>query len=477
MSPVFTRKSPMPVSAWELYTWHARPGAFERLIPPFESVKVERVPELKEKEKVILEMWTGPKRDRWVGQICDVIPGKSFRDELIKGPMTAWNHHHLFRDAGDGTSILEDRVEYTLPMGCLGRTFGSGFARRKLRQVFEYRHAVTARDLLLHKTAGMKPSRFLISGASGLVGSSLIPFLRSGGHTVMRLVRSREQAKADDAIFWNPEKGFPQGTAELEGFDGVIHLAGEGIADGRWTQRRKRRIMESRVNGTRVLSEALAQLEQKPSVLFCASAVEIYKDTGDEVIDEQSPAGEGFLAKVGVQWEAASRPASDAGIRVVHGRLGIVLSPRGGALKKMLPPFLAGIGGQLGNGKQYMPWIALDDVVGVIHHALSREEIQGPVNVTAPAPVTNAEFTRSLAKVLRRFVGPAVPAFALRSLVGELADAALLTGTRAQPKVLQSTGYEFAFDDLELALRHVLGRRKIQSARKAQSPDLAASTP
>jgi len=390
--------------------------------------------------------------------------------------MASWNHHHVFHEAGEGRSILEDRVEYTLPMGILGRTFGGGFAAEKMRQVFEFRHAVTARALMLHQAAQLSPGRYLISGSSGLVGSSLIPFLRSGGHEVFRLVRSRSQAKAPDAIYWNPEKGFPDGIAALEGFTGVIHLAGEGIADGRWTADRKARIRDSRVIGTRVLCEALSKLERKPSVLFCASAVGIYGIPGDVAVDETSPIGKGFLADVGREWEAATQYASDAGIRVVHGRLGIVLSPRGGALKKMLPPFLAGLGGRLGNGQQYMPWVAIDDVVGAIHHALYRRDIAGPMNISAPQPVTNSEFTKALAGVLGRFVGPPAPSVALRLMFGELADAALLSGVRALPAVLLSSGYPFAFTRLEDALRHVLGRRLSRKGADHES-DLPTQSP
>ncbi len=475
MSPVFVQKSVMPVGAAQLYQWHARSGAFERLIPPFGNITVERVPELREKGKVVLNVRVGPVSKRWLGVISDVVPNKSFRDEMIRGPMASWNHHHVFHEAGEGKSILEDRVEYTLPLGLLGRALGRGFAEEKMRQVFEYRHAVTARDLMLHQLAQLRSGRYLISGSSGLVGSSLIPFLRSGGHEVFRLVRSRSQAKAADAIYWNPEKGFPDGTAALEGFTGVIHLAGEGIADGRWTAGRKARIRDSRVTGTRVLCEALSKLERKPSVLFCASAAGIYGAPGDVAVDETSPIGRGFLADVGREWEAATRSAIDAGIRVVHGRIGIVLSPRGGALKKMLPPFLAGLGGRLGNGRQYMPWIAIDDVVGAIHHALYRHDISGAMNICAPQPVTNSEFTRTLAAVLGRFVGPPAPGVALRLMFGELADAALLNGVRALPAVLLSSGYPFAFSRLEDALRHVLGRRRSGRARK--SPSARSSHP
>jgi uncharacterized protein (TIGR01777 family) len=296
--------------------------------------------------------------------------------------------------------------------------------------------------------------KILVTGSTGLVGSALLPFLRSKGHEVFRLVRS--QAKAGPAeIFWNPEQGIDD-TSRLEGMDAAMHLAGENISEGRWTKEKKARIRESRVKGTRVLSEALARLSQPPRVLLSASATGYYGDRGDEIMREESPPGSDFLAQVCLDWEAATEPAAQAGIRVVRLRFGVILTPKGGALSKMLAPFQFGVGGRLGSGRQYMSWITLDDVVRVIDHALTNENLSGPVNVVAPAPVTNYEFTKTMGRVLSRPTLFPVPSFAIRLAFGEMGDAALLSSTRAEPARLKESGYVFQHPELESALRQML---------------------
>lgn len=298
--------------------------------------------------------------------------------------------------------------------------------------------------------------KILVTGSTGLVGSALLPFLKSQGHEVFRLVRS--QAKAGPAeIYWNPEKGI-EDTARLEGFDGVVHLAGENISEGRWTPQKKARIRDSRVTGTRLLSEALARLNQPPRALLSASAIGYYGDRGDQVMREESPPGTDFLASVCREWEAATEPAARDGIRVVMLRFGVILAPKGGALSKMLAPFQFGLGGRLGSGRQYMSWITLDDVVGVINHALVKETLSGPVNVVAPHPVTNYEFTKTMGRVLSRPTIFPVPAFVIRLAFGELGDAALLASTRVEPARLKESGYTFQHPELESALRQMLKR-------------------
>lgn len=296
----------------------------------------------------------------------------------------------------------------------------------------------------------------LVTGASGLVGSALVPFLTAGGHHVTRLVRSTPPPGAA-AVHWNPETR-SIATPGLEGMDAVVHLAGENIATGRWTPEKKARIRHSRVHGTRVLCEALAQLAEPPRVLVSASAIGYYGDRGAEVLREQSRPGTDFLAQVCRDWEAATAPAVKRGIRVVPLRIGIVLSPAGGALAKMLRPFKMGVGGVIGTGQQYMSWIALDDLVGVIQHALVTETLQGPVNAVAPQAVTNREFTQTLGQVLGRPTLLPLPTFAARLAFGEMADALLLASTRVEPARLQETGYPFRYPDLAGALRHLLGK-------------------
>jgi uncharacterized protein (TIGR01777 family) len=295
--------------------------------------------------------------------------------------------------------------------------------------------------------------KIMITGSSGLIGSALLPLLSSGGHKITRLTRSRSN-RSPNAVYWNPENGEIDAQG-LEGHDAVIHLAGENIA-GRWTREKKARIEESRVQGTALLSETIAGLESKPQVMVSASGVGYYGDRGNELLTEESGPGEGFLAELSEKWEDSLRPAVEAGVRVVKMRLGIVLSADGGALEKMLTPFKLGLGGALGDGRQYWSWIAVDDVVGAICHALKSETLSGPVNFTAPEPVPNKEFTKVLGEVLCRPTLLTVPAFVLRGLFGDMADETMLWSTRAEPRKLLSSGYEFRFPELKGALEHVL---------------------
>jgi uncharacterized protein len=300
--------------------------------------------------------------------------------------------------------------------------------------------------------------KVIVTGSTGLVGRALVRSLLSDGHEVTRLVRGGAQefrAPGTKAVQWEPEKGVVN-AAELEGHDAAVHLAGEPVAEGRWDEEKKRRIRESRVQATRLLAEALAGLKEKPRVLASASAIGFYGDRGDEVLREESASGEDFLSEVCREWEKATLAASQAGIRVVHLRIGFVLSAEGGGLTKMLTPFKLGVGGRVGSGRQYISWLTLDELVSIIRRALEDEHLRGPVNAVAPTPVTNLEFTKTLGHVLGRPTIFPMPAFAARLAFGEMADAVLLSSTRVVPARLQETGYEFAHPELEGALKHVL---------------------
>ena len=294
----------------------------------------------------------------------------------------------------------------------------------------------------------------MLTGSTGLIGSALTLFLRAGGHQVRRL--RREPSVDPDTTHWSPTDGTLADGA-LDGIEAVVHLAGESIASGRWTTARKARIRDSRVDGTRRLCEALAGLESPPKVLVAASALGYYGDRGDELLDESALPGTGFLPELCQAWEDAVAPARERGIRVVHLRTGIVLSPLGGALGQMLLPFKLGVGGVVGSGDQFMSWISPDDMLAITLRALADDQISGPVNAVAPHPVTNREFTKTLGKVLRRPTIVPLPAFAARLALGEMADALLLSSTRVDPAVLRAAGFEFAHPNLEDALRHVLG--------------------
>jgi uncharacterized protein (TIGR01777 family) len=296
--------------------------------------------------------------------------------------------------------------------------------------------------------------KILISGASGLVGTHLIPTLTAKGHEVFKLVR--KPPKSADEIQWDAEKGFTdEEKAKLEAFDAVIHLAGENIAGESWSQEQKKRLRDSRIVGTRILVEALKSLKKKPKIFIAASAEGFYgRSTGDTILTEDSPKGEGFMADLCADWEAESSKAEDFA-RVVMLRIGVVLTKDGGAVEKMLTPFKFGVGGVLGSGKQWFPWIAIDDIIGVIHFALENE-ISGAINTVSPNPVTNYEFTKTFGKVLNRPTIFPVPEFAIKMMFGEMGENLLLKGCRVVPKRLQELGYEFKFPNLEDAFRHIL---------------------
>ncbi len=455
---ILTTSVSLNATVEEAFAWHERPGAVVRLIPPWKDVAILETPgSLADGERAVFEIAFGPFRRKWIAEHYGYSPNERFCDTQVEGPFGSWKHRHLFEREEHGGCRLTDDVEYELPMDAISTPLAGGFARRELEAMFRFRHAALANDLRRHKAAGLAPSRFLISGSTGLVGGELTAYLRSGGHQVTRLVRDRRHPAADE-ISWNPDRGFEDDTAALEGFDFVVHLAGAGIADRRWTAERKALIRDSRVTGTRNLVSALTRLAKPPRALLCASAVGIYGETGDAWVDESSLAAKDFLAITAGEWEGECKPAAEAGIRVANLRLGVVLTPRGGALAKMLTPFRFGLGGRLGNGRMFVPWVSIDDVLGAFGHCAARDSIAGPVNVVAPNPVRNAEFTRTLANVLGRPVGPPVPGFALKAVLGEIAEEAVLKSTRAKPMALLESGYEFTHPRIVECLRHVLGR-------------------
>jgi hypothetical protein len=294
--------------------------------------------------------------------------------------------------------------------------------------------------------------RVLITGATGLIGNALTAALNADGHVVVRLVRRRKREPSD--ILWDPAAGTIS-VSELEDFDAVVHLAGESIAS-RWTAKRKERILRSRVDGTRLLAESLARVKQAPRVLVSASAIGYYGDRGSETVSETSPPGSGFLAEVCQAWESATQRATENGIRVVNVRTGVVLSTRGGALKKMLLPFRLGVGGKVGSGEQYMSWISLADQIRTLIHAIRTDSLRGPINAVAPAPVTNAAFTKALGRALHRPTVLPMPAFAARLVFGEMADALLLASTRVIPQRLLASGFFFKDREIEPTLARIV---------------------
>ncbi len=439
-----------------VFDWHARPGAFQRLTPPWAPVRLERFEGIREGDRAVLRMGPGPLALRWVAEHHDVIEGRQFCDRQVQGPFAHWDHTHRFEPDGEDQCHLVDRIEYQLPGGAVGEVL-SPWLEPELERQFAYRHRVTRRDLALHHRydALDRSLTVAVSGTSGLVGSQLVPFLTTGGHTVKRLVRSGPTGPGE--VLWNHQTGQIE-AEKLEGIDAVIHLAGESVF-GFWTDAKKRRIYDSRADGTRLLAEALAGLDDPPDVFVSASAVGYYGDHGTDVVTEESkPREEGFLTSVCRAWERATAPASGAGIRTVQARIGVVLSPAGGALQLQAPAFWLGLGGRIGPPDQFFPWIALDDVVGGLYHLLWQEDVSGPVNLTAPNPARMDTYADTLAHVLNRTARFHLPGNLVRGLAGEMAEEMLLKSARVVPQRLTESGYDFGFGELHPALRHVLGR-------------------
>lgn len=454
----FVQKSHIDATPQEVFNWHERDGAFKRLTPAWEDVEiVKHVGGIKDGAQVELKLGVlGPIKQRWHLKHSDYIYGQQFRDVQQKGMFADYAHTHSMFPKTENGSLLEDRIDYELPLGVLGQLFGGHFAKSKFQRLFNYRHAVTTNDIHLHNQyKEQNRMKIAITGASGMIGSELSAFLSTGGHNVMSIVRSKPTG--ENEIFWQPSDETLQ-VSDLPGVDALVHLAGESIASGRWTEERKRRILESRVKGTSLLAKRLAAMKNPPKVVISASAIGYYGKCGAEIVSEDSAPGDDFLADVVQAWEDAWQPAVDAGIRVVKLRFGIVLSLAGGVLAKMHLPFQMGAGGIIGNGQQYMSWVALDDLLGIINHALFNAEMEGVYNAVAPQPVTNKKFTKTMGKVMHRPTFAPLPTPAVKLMFGEMGELLLLGGQNVSAQKLVDTGYEFLYPRLEPALQHALGK-------------------
>jgi uncharacterized protein (TIGR01777 family) len=396
--PVLEFRTELPVAASEALLWLQQPGAQERLSPPWPGAAV---------------------------------------------PFVRFTHEHRVEDASPGRSVLVERIDYEPPIAGV-------LLSRRFDRWLRFRGAIAAGDLARHAPhRGQAPLRVAITGASGLVGGQLAAFLAAGGHEVLRFARGRT-ARAGE-IPWSPESGRIDHEA-LEGLDAVVHLAGASIASGRWTEERTSEILASRVRGTHLLAEAVSVLREPPRVFLSASAIGIYGVRRDEQVDEGAPPGSGFLAEVARAWEEATTPAAEAGIRTVSTRFGMILTSRGGALRRMLLPFELGAGGPIGDGRQGVSWIALDDAIYAIHHLIRDESLRGPVNVVAPGALPQREFARALGRVLHRPAVVPLPAFAVRAIFGRMGEELLLGGQFVEPKALARSGFVWSVGGLADAL-------------------------
>jgi uncharacterized protein (TIGR01777 family) len=452
--PIFEWSSVMPASADEVFAYHARPGAFRRLAPPWQRLEVREETGDVTAGRVAFDVWFGPVRRHWVAEMGSAMPGRQFVDRQVEGPFAAWEHVHRFVPVDDQRSELRDHIEYSLPAGSLTDALGEGQARKTLSRLFGFRHERTRHDLQRHAVWSDKPRLTVaIAGASGLIGSHLADYLTTAGHRVVRLVR-RSGARPGE-IPWDPASGALYHGA-LEGVDVVVNLTGVSLLSV-WTASRKKAILESRVQATRTLAEAITRMDTPPAVFISNSGVNAYGSGDGDVVTEQSPFGEGFLAEVCRAWEAAAQPVTSAGVRLVTPRFGMVVTAAGGVLTPMLPVFRAGIGGRVGSGDQYWSWVALDDLLAALEWSMHDEELSGVVNVTAPEPPTNREFTETLGRVLHRPTSLVAPSFVVHRVPG-VGDEMMLGSVRAIPAVLEDRGFRFAFPTLEGALRYELGR-------------------
>ncbi len=455
---IFSKHIHIKAPVEEVFQWHSRPGALERLSPPWDPVKViQRSGGINPGASVKLKMKAGIIPYTWTAKHTAYEENQLFQDEQIKGPFSKWIHTHRFKADGPDNSILEDRIEYALPLNPLSNILMGSFIHKELQRIFHYRHNTLIEDLKAHLARNTrKPLNILISGASGVIGSALIPFLTTGGHRVFRLVRKKPNLQNDE-IFWDPNSE-QLNLDHVPKIDAVIHLAGEHIGKGKWTEEKKNKIIHSRNKGTTLIAKAVSQLKSPPAVLLCASAIGFYGDRHDHILTEQSNVGDDFISKVCSEWEKATFAAQEKGIRTAYLRIGIGLSPLGGALSRLLTPFKMGFGGKIGSGKQYLSWIGIDDIIGSIYHVLLTKSLAGPVNIVAPNPVSNFEFTKILGKILNRPTICSIPEHIIKLAFGEMGREILLASCRVIPEKLQKSGYQFRHSNLEKVLCHLLGK-------------------
>jgi uncharacterized protein (TIGR01777 family) len=465
---VFERSIELPASAARVFGYHASPLAFARLTPPWEdTVVVEPLRRLENGARAVIEVGAGPARVRWVARHENVNDGSDggvagFVDVAERGPFSAWRHEHRIEPLPDDASgaarcRLVDRITWTGPAAGLGDVVGRFFVDDKLERMFRFRHDTMRDDLaLVNALSSTRPLKVGVTGASGLIGAEVCALLSVAGHDVKRFVRRR--ASADDDLSWDPATGVVD--ERTSGLDAVVHLAGENIAAGRLDDDKRARLRDQRVAGTARLLASLAALPQPPRVVVSAGAIGFYGERGDEVLNEQSPRGQGFLAELCAEWEWAALATSSTSLspwRAVSLRFGVVLSPRGGALQKALPAFAAGVGGPFGDGRAWMPLLSVDDAAGIVLRALIDERLSGVVCAVGAQPARNREFAAALGRVLHRPAAFPVPRLALKAVLGDVADH-VLESCRVEPQRLREVGHVFRHDTVEHALRHVLGR-------------------
>ncbi len=455
--PIFARTSELPAPVGVAAALHERSGGFERLVPPFAPAVIVRDFACRRAGETALirartpfGWWVD-----WEARLAEVTEGHGFVDEQVRGPFASWRHSHRFEAAGADRSTLADRIDWKAPGGPPA-FLAEGLVTKHLGRIFGYRHRLTVEDAgRFARLAGPRPLHVLVTGGTGLLGGVLVPWLRLLGHRVTVLGR---RPAGPDGVFWNPEQGIVQ-LPEHEHYDAVVHLAGANVGS-RWTEARKAEIRSSRVEGTKLLTETLAKRKNPPAVFVSASGTGFYglkPRTDGHPWREGDGAGDDFLAQVCVGWENAALPLAEAGCRICVLRLGVVLDPRGGALAKLLPPFLFGVGGPAGTPGAQLGWISSLDAADLLAAALTDPRMSGVWNAVAGS-VTQRELSQTLGRVLHRPAFLPAPAWLLRLVFGEMAEGTILADCPVEPARLKGRGWEFRHPDLETALRVLLGR-------------------
>jgi uncharacterized protein (TIGR01777 family) len=466
--PEFGATSPFDHPRSRVFRYHATPGAIDRLIPPWEPVQVAKRSDSLEvgSEVELIQTIFGLPR-RWLARHTDLVHDRLFTDMQVSGPFAKWIHRHEFESLSESRCQLSDRIEYQLPFAPWSKV-AEPWVRRKLTSMFTYRHRITADDLDAQRRLepriaeiGHQP-RIAVTGASGLLGRRVVELASVWGWHVVRIARSSSRPegipfpRSVETVVWDPESS--EMPPSLSGLDAVIHLAGFGIAENRWNEQVKKTIWSSRVDVTRHLVAGLTALESPPSRLVSASGIGVFGDRGESVCTEETEPGQGFLPDLARAWESAAQAFTTSAHSVVQARLGVVLHPRAGALPKLLTPARFGLGGPIGSGRQYWPWVHIDDAANILLHLAIVPAISGPFHVIAPQALQQREFAAILGRVLHRPSFFPTPAWLLRFAMGEMADPLLLASVRAVTPKLIASGYRFRFPELQDALRNLLGQ-------------------
>jgi len=437
----------------ELWDWHSREGAFVRLSPPWQKVKLLGFDGIVEGGLAEIQLSLGPFKKKWIARHHDVDPPNLFRDTQDKGPFKSWTHSHRIESAGKDRSRLTDQIDFALPLGGLTEPIGKSIALGQLQALFSYRHKTMESDLRNHGEYDSKPLNILISGASGLLGNQLRAYFGTAGHKIYRLVR-REPSN-DQEIRWSPKDGVLEFPKDLL-IDAVIHLSGANVGKIPWSSSYKEIILDSRIDSTSLLVKSINGLDVKPSVFISASGTGFYGEGGDKVFHVGDSVGNSFLADVCDKWEKASE-SLDGSIRRITMRLGPVLSSQGGMLQKLTLPAKLGLGTVIGRGQQWVSWIALDDLLAAVEFMIHKDSISGPIHLVNNEPVTMKEFTNTLSRQLKRPRFMWAPESFVKLIGGEAVEAMALTSTKLYPDVLNKEGFRFEYDSLEKTLKHTFG--------------------